>query len=129
MKKILKNVKRLLDNETLESCDILIENGNITAIGTNLNDKDAKIMEGNDFLVSPGFVDVHVHLREPGGEAKETIATGTNAAARGGYTTVCAMPNTQPTPDSIEVFQSIKERIAETAKIRVLPYASITERL
>src|SRR5699024_4722018 len=85
--------------------------------------------EGNDLLVTPGFVDVHVHLREPGGEAKETIATGTDAAARGGYTTVCAMPNTQPTPDSVDVLQSVNDRIKETAKIRVLPYASITERL
>ena len=55
-----------------------------------------------DYLLSPGFIDVHVHLREPGGEHKETIETGTLAAAKGGFTTVAAMPNTRPVPDSVE---------------------------
>ncbi len=73
--------------------------------------------------------DVHVPLREPGGEAKETIETGTSSAARGGYTTVCAMPNTRPTPDSVEVLEKINHLIEKNAIIRVLPYASITQRL
>ncbi|SFL99531.1 dihydroorotase [Gracilibacillus orientalis] len=129
MKKILTNVKRILDNGSLEPCEILIEDGKIKAIGTEWDITEADHIDGKGNLVTPGFVDVHVHLREPGGEAKETIATGTKAAARGGYTTVCAMPNTRPTPDSAEVLQSIQNRIEETAAIRVLPYASITERL
>ncbi|QGH34449.1 dihydroorotase [Gracilibacillus salitolerans] len=129
MEKILTNVKQLLDNGSLAPCEILIEDKKIKAIGIELEVPEAEKIDGKGNLVTPGFVDVHVHLREPGGEAKETIATGTKAAARGGYTTVCAMPNTQPTPDSAEVLQSIQNRIEETAAIRVLPYASITERL
>jgi dihydroorotase len=129
MKKILTNVKQLSDNGNVQSCEILIEEGKIKAIGTDMEVPGAERIDGKGNLVTPGFVDVHVHLREPGGEAKETIATGTKSAARGGYTTVCAMPNTQPTPDSVEVLQSIQDRIKETAAIRVLPYASITERL
>ncbi|UOQ85511.1 dihydroorotase [Gracilibacillus salinarum] len=129
MKRLLTNVKQLLDNGSTQSCELLIENGTITAIGTELAAEGAEIIDGHGHLVTPGFVDVHVHLREPGGEAKETIATGTAAAARGGYTTVCAMPNTQPTPDSVEVLDMIQAKITETAQIRVLPYASITERL
>lgn len=129
MKKVLTNVKQLLDNGNIASCEIAIEDGTIIAIGTELEFPEAEKIDGKGNLVTPGFVDVHVHLREPGGEAKETIATGTAAAARGGYTTVCAMPNTQPTPDSVEILQSIQDRIKETASIRVLPYASITERL
>ena len=58
-------------------------------------------------LLSPGFIDVHVHLREPGGEHKETIETGTKAAAKGGYTTICAMPNTRPVPDTVENFSHV----------------------
>ncbi|MDX8044953.1 dihydroorotase [Gracilibacillus sp. S3-1-1] len=129
MKKVLRNVKRILDNGEVQACELLIEDGIIKAIGTEIEAQGAEMIDGKGNLVTPGFVDVHVHLREPGGEAKETIETGTNAAARGGYTTVCAMPNTQPTPDSTNVLQSIQNRINETATIRVLPYASITERL
>ena len=66
-------------------------------------------------LVTPGFVDLHVHLREPGGEHKETIETGTIAAARGGFTTVAAMPNTRPVPDNVETVEWLMKRIEETA--------------
>ena len=65
------------------------------------------MIEGKGHFVSPGFVDVHVHLREPGFEHKETIATGTASAAKGGFTTICAMPNTKPVPDSVENLQLI----------------------
>ena len=63
-----------------------------------------EVIDGKGMLLSPGFIDVHVHLREPGGEHKETIETGTQAAAKGGYTTICAMPNTRPVPDTVENF-------------------------
>ncbi|MCM3759383.1 dihydroorotase [Alkalihalobacillus oceani] len=79
-------------------------------------------------LVAPGLVDVHVHLREPGGEAKETIATGSKAAAAGGFTTICAMPNTRPVPDHAETLSQIRKKMEETGCVRVLPYASITIR-
>ena len=85
-------------------------------------------MDAAGKLVSPGFIDLHVHLREPGGEKKETIATGTLAAARGGFTTIAAMPNTRPVPDTKEQMEWLQTRIQETAKVRVLPYASITLR-
>ncbi|MDQ0299066.1 dihydroorotase [Salibacterium salarium] len=78
-------------------------------------------------LVTPGFVDVHVHLREPGGEHKETIETGTAAAAKGGFTTICPMPNTNPVPDCPEVMEQLQTRIQKSSLIHVLPYASITE--
>ena len=74
----------------------------------------------------PGFVDVHVHLREPGFSYKETIRTGTLAAARGGYTTVCSMPNLNPVPDSMEALEVQLEIIRRDAAVRVVPYASIT---
>jgi len=77
-------------------------------------------------IVSPGFVDVHVHLREPGFSYKETIATGTRAAAHGGYTTVCAMPNLNPTPDSPEHLEAELQIIRQDACIQVLPYGCIT---
>ncbi|MBM0065233.1 dihydroorotase [Alkalicoccobacillus gibsonii] len=79
-------------------------------------------------LILPGFVDAHVHLREPGGENKETIETGTKAAARGGFTTIAAMPNTRPVPDTREQMEWLVNRAKETGSVRVLPYASITTR-
>ena len=67
----------------------------------------------NGKLIAPGLVDVHVHLREPGGEHKETIETGTLAAAKGGFTTICAMPNTRPVPDCREHMEDLQKRIEE----------------
>lgn len=76
----------------------------------------------------PGLVDLHVHLREPGGETKETILTGTQAAAKGGFTTICAMPNTRPVPDAVETWMEINQKMQEDGLITALPYASITTR-
>ena len=80
----------------------------------------------NDYIVLPGFCDVHVHLREPGFSYKETIATGTAAAAAGGYTTVCSMPNLKPVPDSAETLAAQLDIIARDACVEVLPYGAIT---
>lgn len=77
-------------------------------------------------IILPGFCDVHVHLREPGFSYKETIASGTAAAARGGYTAVCAMPNLNPVPDSIAHLAIQEELIAEQARVRVYPYGAIS---
>ncbi|WP_175614804.1 dihydroorotase [Piscibacillus halophilus] len=107
--------------------DVLIECGKIKAIGTNLSKPNVKVVEAKGQYLFPGFVDVHIHLREPGGEAKETIETGTLAAARGGFTTVCSMPNTNPVPDSEESLKEVLNRIEETAHVRVLPYVAITK--
>ncbi|MBC1795101.1 dihydroorotase [Listeria booriae] len=126
---VLKNGQVLTENGDLEVKDVVMEDGRVTAIGDGLERDGAQVIDVTGKLVAPGLVDVHVHLREPGGEHKETIATGTAAAARGGYTTVCAMPNTKPVPDTAEVMTRVVERIKETAKVRVLPYASITSSL
>ncbi len=79
-------------------------------------------------VVAPGFVDLHTHLREPGFEQKGTIATETLAALRGGFTTVCAMPNTSPAPDSAPVLEALRERIERDARVRVLPIGCVTRR-
>ena len=80
----------------------------------------------SSFVICPGFVDVHVHLREPGFSYKETMSSGTQAAAHGGYTTVCAMPNLDPVPDSLPHLEQQLALIRRDAAIRVLPYGSIT---
>ena len=84
-------------------------------------------MDASSFVILPGFVDVHVHLREPGFSYKETIRTGSLAAAHGGYTTVCAMPNLNPVPDSMETLQPELDAIQKDAVIQVLPYGAITK--
>ena len=83
-------------------------------------------VDASSFVILPGFVDVHVHLREPGFSYKETIRTGSLAAAHGGYTAVCAMPNLNPVPDSLEHLQPELEAIRHDAVVRVLPYGAIT---
>src|SRR6202162_1095036 len=81
----------------------------------------AEIFNANKLIVAPGFIDIHCHLREPGGESSETIETGTRAAARGGFTAVCPMPNTRPVNDNASVTRSIMERAAAIASVRVWP--------
>ena len=81
----------------------------------------------NGAVVLPGFVDVHVHLREPGFFHKETIAQGTQAAARGGYRAVCSMPNLNPAPDCLENLEKQLEIIRRDARVRVIPYGTITK--
>lgn len=130
MKTILKNVKRIVKGNELENCELLMEDGKIIRISTTeINETADKVIDGKGRLVTPGFIDVHIHLREPGGEHKETIKTGTMAAARGGYTTVCSMPNTNPVPDSKEEVEKLFDRINKDAVVRVLPYGAITKGL
>lgn len=127
MTMLIKN-GRLLTETGFEITDILIKDGKIAEIGSELSTEAEQIIDVEGKLVAPGFVDLHVHLREPGGEKKETIATGTLAAAKGGFTTVAAMPNTRPVPDSKAQLEWVQEKINSTASVRVLPYASITIR-
>src|SRR5699024_3478858 len=101
----------------------------IKEISPSITDQEAKVIDCKKRLLAPGFIDVHIHLREPGGEHKETIASGTAAAARGGFTTVCAMPNTSPVPDTVDKIRELFDKIKRDASVRVLPYASITKDL
>jgi dihydroorotase len=128
MNVLIQNTRYIAKSGQLQQGDIFIEDGVIKQIGTMLTQKAERIIDGKDLFVSPGFLDLHIHLREPGGEKKETIATGTMAAAHGGFTTVAAMPNTRPVPDSKQQMEWLQARIKETANVRVLPYGSITVR-
>ncbi|MCZ8535576.1 dihydroorotase [Paenisporosarcina quisquiliarum] len=128
MKKFIQNIQLLNDNHELMEGSILIDNGRIIEVNPKTTPEVDEIIDGNGHFVSAGFIDVHVHLREPGGEQKETIQTGTHAAARGGFTTICAMPNTRPVPDTVENLSHVNRLIEENALVRVLPYASITIR-
>jgi dihydroorotase len=107
--------------------DIAILDGRIAERGENITvEAGDKVINAEGLMVAPAFVDVHVHLREPGFGYKERIETGTMAAARGGYTTVCPMPNLNPVPDSVENLKVQQDIIDRDAKIEVLPYAAIT---
>ncbi|MFZ0579087.1 MAG: dihydroorotase [Psychrobacillus psychrotolerans] len=128
MTKIIQNVQIVNNEGEFETTAVLVEDGKIAAIGANVTSTVAQQIDGKGLLLSPGFIDVHVHLREPGGEQKETIETGTNAAAKGGYTTICAMPNTRPVPDTAENFSHVLDLVEKNALVRVLPYGSITIR-
>ncbi len=126
MKKILICNAKIWNTETFVYGDIMVENGSITAIGKSLQAVDAEVYNAEGCVVAPGFTDLHVHLREPGFEAKETVESGTKAALAGGFTTVCAMPNLNPVPDSVEHLAIQQAAIREHSAVRVLPYASIS---
>jgi dihydroorotase len=108
--------------------DILVRDGKVARVGTALDGGPVPIFEAGGLLVTAGFVDLHAHLREPGFEQKGTIATETEAALRGGFTTVCAMPNTDPAPDSAPVVEALLRRIACDACVRVFPIGAVTRR-
>lgn len=119
-------------NKRIKKESILIEAGRITALGPEADERRASLgdaindLDLQDQLISRGFIDFHVHLREPGFEHKETIATGTSAAAAGGFTTVCPMPNTNPSLDSMERLRDLEKQIHKTAEVQVVPIAALT---
>lgn len=123
---LLKNGQKVNENNELVTIDVLIKDGIIIEINECIENTEAQIYDLAGKLVSPGLIDVHVHLREPGYERKETIETGTKAAARGGYTTIAAMANTIPVPDSLEHVTYVEELLQKSAQVRVFPYAAIT---
>ncbi|MGM7635909.1 dihydroorotase [Bacillus sp. Hm123] len=125
---LIKNGNILTDNGEMIQQDIRIQEGKIAEMGDQLPTNGETVFEADGQLIVPGLIDLHVHLREPGGEHKETIETGTLAAAKGGFTTIAPMPNTRPVPDTVEHLTALNNRIEETAHVRVLPYASITIR-
>ncbi len=113
-------------NGSFHNMDIAISEGRIVSVSPSLPREGFSVIELHNHLIVPGFVDVHVHLREPGFSYKETVFSGTSAAAAGGYTAVCAMPNLKPVPDSMEHLQVQLDLIRKSAKVRVYPYGAIT---
>lgn len=106
--------------------DILLSGGKIAAVGARLDTVPERTIDVTGLVVVPGLIDMHVHLREPGYEAKETIATGARAAAKGGFTTICAMPNTNPVNDRRAVTERILAEAGRNAVVNVLPIAAVT---
>ncbi|MDD5477297.1 MAG: dihydroorotase [Candidatus Omnitrophica bacterium] len=115
------------ENKIDAKLDILIEGNKISKVAKNIQVQDAVIINADNKIVAPGIIDMHVHLREPGREDKETVATATLAAAKGGVTTVLAMPNTQPAMDCPESVRLLKEIINKDAKVNVLICGTITK--
>lgn len=114
-------------SNTNKKLDILIENDKIIKVSENINVQADRVIDCTGYYIMPGMIDMHCHLREPGGEHKETIETGSRSAVAGGFTTICPMPNTNPTPDSAIVLEKI---IAEAKRVNlcnVLPFSSVTK--
>ena len=108
---------------------LLITGGKISWLGPeepSPPQRDYDVLDGQGLIVSPGFIDFHCHLRQPGFTKQETIATGSRAAARGGFTTICCMPNTKPPLDSRETIDYVKSVAAQEAVVRVLPIGCIS---
>ncbi len=112
-----------------EELDLEVEGGRISALGRDLPGRPEHVVEADGLWLAPGFVDLHSHLREPGQEYKEDIASGSLAAAAGGFTTVCCMANTDPVNDSPAITEYIRRRARESARVRVRPIAAATQGL
>ncbi|MBR3722176.1 MAG: dihydroorotase [Selenomonadaceae bacterium] len=127
MTSLIKN-GRVIDpkNNIDKNLDILIENDKIKAIGENIDDKDANVIDATNKVVTPGFIDMHVHLREPGQEAKEDFISGSHAAVAGGYTRVATMPNTNPVVDTAALVRSLTKR-GEEAKAHIEIIGAVTK--
>ena len=127
MGKILIKQGRFINpaTQTDKICDILIQENTIAKIADEILDEDAEVLNATGKIVMPGLIDLHVHLREPGFEYKETIKTGGLAAAHGGVTTICPMPNTNPVIDSPERVKDLLER-AKDAPVHILPVGAVT---
>src|SRR5579883_3201210 len=126
---ILVKNGRVIDpaSQTDRVCDVLIADGKIAAVGLNLSSPKAEVYDATGMIVAPGFIDMHVHLREPGFEHAENIESGSRAAAAGGFTSVCCMPNTKPVNDSATVTSYIVEQARKKAVINVFPIGAITK--
>ena len=128
MKVLLKN-GRLIDYKTKkdEITDILINNDKVEKIAKEINCEADKIIDCTNLNIIPGMIDMHCHLREPGFEYKETIETGAKSAVCGGFTTICPMPNTKPTPDSAIILQKIIDEAKRVDLCNILPYSSVSK--
>ena len=114
-------------NSIFEQYDVLIENETIKTIAKNIEGSAEQIIDCTGLYIMPGMIDMHCHLREPGFEYKETIETGSKSAVAGGFTTICPMPNTKPTPDSAIILQEFIEKVKKDEVCNILPYASVTK--
>ncbi len=110
-----------------QTADVAIEDGKIVEIGQNLDATGAQLFDAGGMIVAPGFIDMHVHLREPGFEHAESIETGSKAAAAGGFTSICPMPNTKPVNDNATVTSYIIEKARQKAVVNVFPIGAITK--
>ena len=106
--------------------DVLLDHGKVAMIGSDIREPDAQVIDASGLTVCAGLVDMHVHLREPGFEHKETIATGAAAAARGGFTSIACMPNTRPATDSPERVDYVREKAAQACGVHVWPIGAVT---
>jgi dihydroorotase len=128
MATLIKN-GRVIDpaTNTDRIADVLIVDGKVAGVAPDLSSPGAEVFDAAGMIVAPGFIDMHVHLREPGFEYAETIESGARAAAAGGFTSICAMPNTNPVNDSATVTSYIVERARRNAVVNVFPIGAITK--
>lgn len=127
MSLLIKNGRVIDPKENRDGVfDILVKDGMVVEIGETLTAEADTVIDASNKWVVPGLIDVHVHLREPGFEHKETIETGSKSAAKGGFTTICCMPNTNPSIDSPETVEYIKNKAKEAGIVNVLPVGAIT---
>ena len=128
MKILLKN-GNLIDYKTKVNgiYDVLIEDEKVSKICKNIEENADKIIDCTNLKIIPGMIDIHCHLREPGFEYKETIETGAKSAVAGGFTTICPMPNTKPTPDNVETLEKIIKEAKRVNLCNILPYASVSK--
>lgn len=128
MKILLKN-GHVYDykNNIEDKLDILIEEDKIVKVASNIEDTADEVIDCTNLNIIPGMIDMHCHLREPGFEYKETIETGCRSALAGGFTTICPMPNTKPTPDNVETLTQIIEKANRVGLCNVLPYSSVSK--
>ena len=128
MKLVVKNGRVIDPASRLDAVrDVVMEDGRIVAVGENLDAAGAEQFDATGLIVAPGFIDMHVHLREPGFEYAETVESGSRAAAAGGFTSICCMPNTSPVNDNATVTSYIIERAARHAIVNVFPIGAITK--
>src|ERR1700732_4480148 len=125
---VIKN-GRVIDpaSNTDRVADVLIADGRVAAVTPNLYSQKAEVFDATGMIVAPGFIDMHVHLREPGFEHAETIESGSRAAAAGGFTSICCMPNTKPVNDRATVTSYIVARARRLAVVNVFPIGAITK--
>src|SRR5271169_3279406 len=125
---VIKN-GRVIDpaSQTDRVADVLIVDGRIAGVAPNLASPKAELFDATGMIVAPGFIDMHVHLREPGFEHAETIESGSKAAAAGGFTSICPMPNTHPVNDDATVTRYVVERAQRSAIVNVFPIGAITK--